>query len=157
MCIPFRTIFRWITVKNLNTMQFDDTVRTDTPMGLLRGIKHGTESYHVLFKRICRSVLNRFILNLPLVNVPPLQLRGFALCRHQGLLEISRLPARCALRRQPFPQLVERRLRGWCLAIRPVQLGRPPPGQRQRSAETGQQEQIRQLAVYTSNLSFYNH
>ena len=49
-----RTIFRWITVKNLNTMQFDDTVRTDTPMGLLRGIKHGTESYHVLFKRICR-------------------------------------------------------------------------------------------------------
>jgi len=48
-----RTIFRWITVKNLNTMQFDDTVRTDTPMGLLRGIKHGTESYHVLFKRIC--------------------------------------------------------------------------------------------------------
>ena len=49
-----RTIFRWITVKNLNTMQFDDSVRTDTPMGLLRGIKHGTESYHVLFKRICR-------------------------------------------------------------------------------------------------------
>lgn len=48
-----RTIFRWITVKNLNTMQFDDSVRTDTPMGLLRGIKHGTESYHVLFKRIC--------------------------------------------------------------------------------------------------------
>ena len=37
-------------------MQFDDTVRTDTPMGLLRGIKHGTESYHVLFKRICRSL-----------------------------------------------------------------------------------------------------
>jgi len=48
-----RTIFRWITVKNLNTMQFDESVRTDTPMGLLRGIKHGTESYHVLFKRIC--------------------------------------------------------------------------------------------------------
>jgi hypothetical protein len=51
----FRTIFRWITVKNLNTMQFDENLRGDTPMGLLRGIKHGTESYHVLFKRLCRS------------------------------------------------------------------------------------------------------
>lgn len=49
-----RTIFRWITVKNLNTMQFDENLRGDTPMGLLRGIKHGTESYHVLFKRLCR-------------------------------------------------------------------------------------------------------
>uniref|UniRef100_A0A2H8TGD6 Kyphoscoliosis peptidase n=1 Tax=Melanaphis sacchari TaxID=742174 RepID=A0A2H8TGD6_9HEMI len=48
-----RTIFRWITVKNLNTMNFDDNLRGDTPMGLLRGIKHGTESYHVLFKRLC--------------------------------------------------------------------------------------------------------
>lgn len=50
----FRTIFRWITVKNLNTMSFDDNLRGDTPMGLLRGIKNGTESYHVLFKRLCR-------------------------------------------------------------------------------------------------------
>jgi len=40
-------------VKNLNTMTFDDNMRGDTPMGLLRGIKHGTESYHVLFKRLC--------------------------------------------------------------------------------------------------------
>lgn len=52
-----RTIFRWITVKNLNTMHFDDDLRGDTPMGLLRGIKFGTESYHVLFKRLCRWVL----------------------------------------------------------------------------------------------------
>lgn len=49
-----RAIFRWITVKNLNTMQFDEHVNADTPMGILRGIKHGTESYHVLFKRLCR-------------------------------------------------------------------------------------------------------
>lgn len=49
----FRAIFRWITVKNLNQMTFDDTVNADTPMGILRGIKHGTESYHVLFKRLC--------------------------------------------------------------------------------------------------------
>ena len=49
-----RTIFRWITVKNLNSIMFEETQRGDTPMGLLRGIKFGTESYHVLFKRLCR-------------------------------------------------------------------------------------------------------
>ncbi|CAI4221763.1 unnamed protein product [Auanema sp. JU1783] len=48
-----RAIYRWITIKNLNTMIFDDSVQNDTPMGLLRGIKYGTESYHVLFKRLC--------------------------------------------------------------------------------------------------------
>ncbi|UYV65934.1 Hil [Cordylochernes scorpioides] len=51
-----RSIFRWITVKNLNTMEFDEGVTADTPLGLLRGIKHGTESYHVLFKRLCSKV-----------------------------------------------------------------------------------------------------
>jgi len=49
-----RAIFRWITVKNLNVIMFADEERGDTPMGLLRGIKFGTESYHVLFKRLCR-------------------------------------------------------------------------------------------------------
>lgn len=49
-----RAIFRWITVKNLNTMHFDSSVKADTPLGLLRGIKNGSESYHVLFKRLCR-------------------------------------------------------------------------------------------------------
>ena len=49
-----RTIFRWITVKNLNSIMFEENARGDTPMGLLRGIKYGTESYHVLFKRLCR-------------------------------------------------------------------------------------------------------
>lgn len=49
-----RAIFRWITVKNLNTMHFDSSVKPDTPLGLLRGIKNGSESYHVLFKRLCR-------------------------------------------------------------------------------------------------------
>lgn len=39
-------------------MQFDENLRGDTPMGLLRGIKHGTESYHVLFKRLCRYLLS---------------------------------------------------------------------------------------------------
>ena len=51
-----RAIFRWITVKNLNSIMFEENERGDTPMGLLRGIKFGTESYHVLFKRLCRYV-----------------------------------------------------------------------------------------------------
>lgn len=50
----FRAIYRWITIKNLNAMQFDSHLDSNTPMGLLRGIKYGTESYHVLFKRLCR-------------------------------------------------------------------------------------------------------
>ena len=49
-----RAIFRWITVKNLNSLMFEEVEGGDTPMGLLRGIKFGTESYHVLFKRLCR-------------------------------------------------------------------------------------------------------
>lgn len=49
-----RAIYRWITVKNLNLMQFEGGTDPNTPMGLLRGIKFGTESYHVLFKRLCR-------------------------------------------------------------------------------------------------------
>lgn len=49
-----RAIFRWITVKNLNQLEFDLNLNPDSPMGLLRGIKNGTESYHVLFKRLCR-------------------------------------------------------------------------------------------------------
>jgi hypothetical protein len=57
-----RTIFRWITVKNLNSIMFEETQRGDTPMGLLRGIKFGTESYHVLFKRLCRFVSTGIII-----------------------------------------------------------------------------------------------
>lgn len=49
-----RAIYRWITVKDLNVMEFDDVVDADTPMGLLRGIKYGTETYHTLFMRLCR-------------------------------------------------------------------------------------------------------
>ncbi|MCP9261193.1 hypothetical protein DINM_004580 [Dirofilaria immitis] len=48
-----RAIYRWITIKNLDVMQFDTHIDSNTPMGLLRGIKYGTESYHVLFKRLC--------------------------------------------------------------------------------------------------------
>ena len=44
-----------MTVKNLNSIMFEEE-KGDTPMALLRGIKFGTESYHVLFKRLCRCV-----------------------------------------------------------------------------------------------------
>ena len=47
-------IFRWITVKDLNAIDFQNNLAADTPMGLLRGIKFGTETYHTLFMRLCR-------------------------------------------------------------------------------------------------------
>ena len=50
----FRAIFRWLTVKDLNKMEIDAGVNPESPLGLLRGIKYGTESYHDLFKRLCR-------------------------------------------------------------------------------------------------------
>ena len=52
--ICFRAIFRWISIKDLNKIKFDKDVDPDSPLGLLRGIKFGTESYHDLFKRLCR-------------------------------------------------------------------------------------------------------
>ena len=52
-----RAIFRWISIKDLNKIKFDRDVDPDSPLGLLRGIKFGTESYHDLFKRLCRCVL----------------------------------------------------------------------------------------------------
>jgi hypothetical protein len=49
-----RSIFRWITVKDLNSIEFGDSLTgADTPLGLLRGIKFGTETYHTLFMRLC--------------------------------------------------------------------------------------------------------
>lgn len=48
-----RAIYRWITVMDLNVMNFEETVDEDTPLGLLRGIKLATETYHVLFMRLC--------------------------------------------------------------------------------------------------------
>ncbi|CAF3461873.1 unnamed protein product [Rotaria socialis] len=48
-----RAIFRWITVKDLNAIDFQNNLASDTPMGLLRGIKYGTETYHTLFMRLC--------------------------------------------------------------------------------------------------------
>ena len=41
-------------MKDLNVLEFEEVVDTDTPLGLLRGIKYGTETYHTLFMRLCR-------------------------------------------------------------------------------------------------------
>ena len=41
-------------MKDLNRMKFEGAVDPDSPLGLRRGIKLGTESYHNLFKRLCR-------------------------------------------------------------------------------------------------------
>ena len=43
-------------MKDLNVMEFADDIDAESPMGLLRGIKFGTETYHVLFMRLCRYV-----------------------------------------------------------------------------------------------------
>jgi hypothetical protein len=40
-------------VKDLNEIDFQSNLVADTPMGLLRGIKYGTETYHTLFMRLC--------------------------------------------------------------------------------------------------------
>ena len=53
-----RAIFRWITAKDLNKIEFSENIDTESPMGLLRGIKFGTETYHNLFKRLCRCDVN---------------------------------------------------------------------------------------------------
>ena len=49
-----RAIFRWITVKDLSEMILEECADSpDTPLGILRGIKLGTETYHLLFMRLC--------------------------------------------------------------------------------------------------------
>jgi hypothetical protein len=55
-----RAIFRWITVKDLNAIEFGESLTSDTPLGLLRGIKFGTETYHTLFMRLCRFLKSIF-------------------------------------------------------------------------------------------------
>ena len=49
-----RAIFRWLTVKDLNKLTFEDSLDPESPMAQLHQIKQGLESYHNLFKRLCR-------------------------------------------------------------------------------------------------------
>ncbi|XP_074644530.1 uncharacterized protein LOC141901283 [Tubulanus polymorphus] len=48
-----RALFRWITVKDLNRIDLDGEYNKNSLLGMLKGIKNGTESYHELFKRLC--------------------------------------------------------------------------------------------------------
>jgi hypothetical protein len=123
-----RAIYRWITIKNLNLMQFDGRTDPNTPMGLLRGIKYGTESYHVLFKRLCRYV--RSFSRYPATH--RVQLCRPALRRHQRLQQVGRLSTGRALRRQSLPKHMERRILGRRMAICAVQLGRATLGECKR-------------------------
>lgn len=68
-------------------------------------------------------------------NLTPIQLRRLALRGHQRVQQVRGLPARRTLRGQPVPQLLERSVRGWCLALRAVQLGREAPRQREGRAQ----------------------
>lgn len=85
------------------------------------------------------------------------QLRWSTLCRHQRLLEVGRLPAWRSFRRQPVPKFVERRLRGRRMAVRAVQLGRAASSQRQRSAQSGRQREIRQSQVRSPSFCSHVH
>lgn len=117
-----RTIFRWITVKNLNTMQFDEDLRGDTPMGLLRGIKYGTESYHVLFKRLCSYaglhcvVIKGYSKSAGYQPGVKFQDSRFILFYFVQISENYIFILK-------IPQLMERSLCCWCLAVCAMQLG----------------------------------
>lgn len=41
-------------MKDLNKMIFSGELTEDNPYYFLKGIKYGLESYHELFKRLCR-------------------------------------------------------------------------------------------------------
>lgn len=53
-------------------------------------------------------------------GVARIQLRRPALRGHQGLQQVGGLPTRRLLRGQPIPEQLERRVRGRCVAVRPV-------------------------------------
>lgn len=90
-------------------------------------------------------IISRFFFFIPKIHSGEFfaQLRWFALRGHQRLLKVSGLPAWCSFRGQPIPELVERRLRGRCMAIRAMQLGRAASSQRKRSAQSGSKREIR--------------
>lgn len=65
-----------------------------------------------------------------------LQLCWIALRGDKGLQQIGRLSAGGLLRRQSIPEQLERRLRGWRVEIRSMQLGGKTSGQCQRSSSS---------------------
>ncbi|XP_060565893.1 hillarin-like [Ruditapes philippinarum] len=49
-----RALFRWIISKDLSKNNTKDIVRPNSSYKLLKGVKSGKETYHQLFKRLCR-------------------------------------------------------------------------------------------------------
>ena len=50
----YSAIFKWLTYTDLNQMMFSEELTEESPYYFLKGIKYGLESYHELFKRLCR-------------------------------------------------------------------------------------------------------
>lgn len=55
LCL-FRALFRWIIAKDIGKASARDITRPGASMTLLKGVKSGKETYHQLFKRLCRCV-----------------------------------------------------------------------------------------------------
>lgn len=114
MCFDDRAIFRWITVKDLNVMEFDESVKQDTPLGLLRGIKYGTESYHTLFMRLCRYVKCHRYIDIDMGTDT-----DSSLCKKNGtfssnLIQQHRTDTSCWTGSQKFHDLSGYQVISWC-------------------------------------------
>ena len=49
----FRALFRWIIAKDLSKTT-KDIIRPNASASILKGVKSGKETYHQLFKKLCR-------------------------------------------------------------------------------------------------------
>lgn len=54
--IYYRVIFRWVIAKDLGKHNVKEIVRPNSTASLLRGVRTGKETYHQLFKKLCKYV-----------------------------------------------------------------------------------------------------
>lgn len=53
--IFFRVIFRWVIAKDLSKHNVNEIIRPNMQaMTLLKGVRSGKETYHQLFKKLCK-------------------------------------------------------------------------------------------------------
>ena len=63
-----RALFRWIIAKDLSKTT-KDIVRPGAAASILKGVKSGKETYHQLFKKLCRyAVVQQFCLFLAIIS-----------------------------------------------------------------------------------------
>ena len=56
-----RALFRWIIAKDIGKSSGRDISRPNASMTLLKGVKSGRETYHQLFKKLCRyAIVNHY-------------------------------------------------------------------------------------------------